>query len=236
MRIVLLTTESLHHAYFLRELSQFFPVYMTLVETNTAKAGFTTHHQFEEKRDIYEANTWFNGRRAVLSEFCKTAEFDNINDQGALALVRSLKPDVILTFGTGLIKTPLIDICPNGFVNLHGGDPEYYRGLDTNLWTIYHKDFSKLTTTLHLLNPILDDGEIIQRAQIHLKHSSEIHELRAMNTKLCVELSVSALADFKRFGHFISHPQRKIGRYYSFMPTVLKDVCCQNFERYVKCL
>ena len=31
-------------------------------------------------------------------------------------------------------------------------------------------------------------------------------------------------------------PQRQLGRYYSYMPAVLKDICTRNFERYTATL
>jgi hypothetical protein len=34
-----------------------------------------------------------------------------------------------------------------------------------------------------------------------------------------------------RLGHVVTLPQREVGRYYSFMPAVLKDVCVHKFTR-----
>ena len=45
----------------------------------------------------------------------------------------------------------------------------------------------------------IDDGEIVQQARIEIDSDTKIHHLRAMNTKLCIQLVVSAFSDFERF-------------------------------------
>jgi methionyl-tRNA formyltransferase len=102
------------------------------------------------------------------------------------------------------------------------------------MWAIYHQEFEKLIVTLHRLNSRLDDGEIIQQAQIKLDKNSRIIKLRAENTKLCVQLTLSALLSYNKLGYFISKPQKRKGLYYSFMPSNLKEVCVKNFEQYIQ--
>ena len=234
MRVILLTTETPHHLYFVKEVSTIFNIIGIAVESRTLKAPFQTHHSFEDERERYEVTELLQEKRVRFNDFCETKTFDNINDEGCIQFVAGLKPDVIITFGTGLIRESLIHLCPDGFVNLHGGDPEYYRGLDTHMWAIYHREFEQLIVTLHRLNPSLDDGEIIQQAQIRLDKNSKIIKLRAENTKLCVQLTLSALLAFKQLGSFISKPQQRKGRYYSFMPADLKEICVKNFEQYIQ--
>ena len=70
-------------------------------------------------------------------------------------------------------------------------------------------------------------------ATIEINNQSRLYKLRADNTKLCIELTISALNKFKQQRSFNSKPQQKVGRYYSFMPTVLKEICLINFNKYV---
>jgi methionyl-tRNA formyltransferase len=233
MRAIVLTTETPHHLYFVKEVSTVFNIAGIGVESQVLKAPFQTHHSFEDERERYEITELLQGKRVRFKDFCETKAFDNINDEGCIQFVSDLKPDVIVTFGTGLIRKSLIHLCPDGFINLHGGDPEYYRGLDTHMWAIYHREFKQLIVTLHRLNPSLDDGEIIQQTQIRLDKNSKITKLRAENTKICVQLILSALSAFNQLGYFISKPHQRKGRYYSFMPADLKEICVKNFEQYI---
>ena len=93
-----------------------------------------------------------------------------------------------------------------------------------------------LKVCLHKVNNILDDGEIIDLKNIIIKKNLELFMLRAENTKLCVELTLSALKKYEDLGFFQFHSQNSKGRYYSFMPGVLKEICLKNFNNYIKSL
>ena len=138
-----------------------------------------------------------------------------------------------IVFGTGKVSKQVIQVCPNGIINLHGGNPEEYRGLDSHLWAIYHHDFSGLVTTLHRINEELDDGDIILQMPIQLRPDMGLHELRRYNTDVCIEMVLSAFDMFNRQGYMIDRPQQKRGRYYSFMPSVIKEICLKYFNQYV---
>ena len=64
--------------------------------------------------------------------------------------IKQIKPDVIISFGIGLIQSKFLNNFRNlKIVNLHGGDLRHYRSLDSHMWSIYHNDFKYLITTLH---------------------------------------------------------------------------------------
>ena len=118
-------------------------------------------------------------------------------------------------------------------LNLHGGNPERYRGLDTHLWSIYHNDFGDLVTTLHHVDADLDTGDIVFQSKLKVEAGTRLHQLRAINTKVCVNLFLVALGAFQSIGWLPSREQVSHGRYYSYMPAVLKEECIRKFNRYV---
>ena len=236
MKIVILTTKTPHHIYYVREVSKYYNISGIAVEKYGLKPPFDIHHPFEDERDEYEVNHLLDDKKESFDDYSKTLIFDNVNNNDCFNYISNLEPEIIITFGTGLIKKPLIEICPSGFLNLHGGDPQYYRGLDSHLWAIYHKDFSQLKVTLHRLNSVLDDGDLVEQALININKQSKLHELRSENTKICVDLTISALNKFYDKLNFESKAQKKVGRYYSFMPSVLKNICLVNFNKYVDSL
>jgi len=236
MKIVVLTTETLHHAYFLSRLADAFPIAATLVETQLLQPPFETHHPFEDLREDYEAQKWFKGKQPHLSDFAETSEFSSVNDTDAIATLVDLNPDVVVVFGTGKIRPATIATCPEGMINLHGGDPERHRGLDTHLWAVYHDDFSGLVTTLHHVNEELDDGDIILQNSLQVFANMGIHMLRSANTEACLKMTISALDMYARFGSFITRKQLLKGRYYSFIPAELKEICKRKFEKFTRML
>ena len=233
MKIVILTTQTNHHAYFVEQIQKEYPINSVLVETTSIKPAFDTHHPFEDVRDKYESDTWFCGKDVQISSLAKTVFVESVNDESAVAFLKESAPEVVVAFGTKKILPPLIEACSTGMINLHGGDPEYYRGVDSHLWAIYHDDYGGLIVTLHTVNEVLDDGDIILQKAIALNPETEMHMLRKLTTESCVEMTISAMDMYKRFKNFIARPQNRLGRYYSFMPAELKTICVKKFENYL---
>ncbi len=231
MDLVVLTTDTLHHKYFIKKLAEVFSLKMVISETVRPRPPFETAHPFEAQREEYERQEFFNGRPPVFSDCAPFQEVVSINDEQTFKLLKSLRPMVTVVFGTGRISPEIIKIAGE-IVNLHGGDPERYRGLDSHLWAIYHNDYSALVTCLHKVNPRLDDGEIILRSPLSLEANLKLHQLRKNNTEVCLKLVLAALAGYRQLGDFLAVGQKRIGRYYSFMPSCLKEVCRRKFEKY----
>ena len=236
MKIVVMTTETYPHTFFVREINKIFPIEKILVESVILRPPFESHHSFEEQRDDYEKKVFFDGKNVLLKDVASVKVFGSVNDTEAIKYLQKLQFDIVIVFGTGKVSSEVIRVCSKSIVNLHGGDPEEYRGLDSHLWAVYHKDFASLITTLHHLNESLDDGSIILQCNIPLTHGMLIHELRRYNTEICIKLVLTAIKMYQKHGHFVSKPQRKCGRYYSFMPSVLKEICKRNFEKYTSAL
>ncbi len=234
MRLVVLTTETLHHCYFVREVTASNSVDLVVIECDHPVAPFDTRHAFEDQRDAHERATWFGGDRASIGELAETLEVKSANDPRAVDRLQRIQPEVILVFGTAKLSRAVIEICPHGIVNLHGGDPEHYRGLDSRLWAIYHGDYEQLKVTLHCVNERLDGGDIVAQRPLPLRRGMGIHELRRVSTEVCVDVVRAALGKWDCDGGFTSKPQRQRGRYYSFMPPVLKELCKRQFEAYTR--
>ena len=234
MKLVILTTETLHHCYFVREVTATNSVDLVVIERDHPIAPFDTHHAFEDQRDAHERATWFGDGCASVVEFAETLEVKSANDPDAADSLRRIQPEVIVVFGTAKLSRAVIETCPHGIVNLHGGDPEHYRGLDSHLWAIYHGEFEHLQVTLHRVNERLDDGDIVAQHPLPLHRGMGIHELRRARSEVWVDVVRTALEQWDRDGRFASRPQRQRGRYYSFMPAVLKELCRRKFEAYTR--
>lgn len=232
LKTVLLTTESTHHLYYAEKVASRFPWHAIFIEAGVAKAPFETAHPFEAERDQYEREVLCKGRPPRFQEIATTHAFPSINKGACLIALKALAPDVVIVFGTGALEAKTIAVSSSCW-NLHGGNPEHYRGLDTNLWTIYHRDFNNLITTLHQVDDRLDTGDILLQSAIPLTRSSKIYELRALNTEVCVELTLLALGQTAAGGWLPRRRQIGLGRYYSYMPAVMKNDCISKFDLYV---
>jgi folate-dependent phosphoribosylglycinamide formyltransferase PurN len=231
LKVAILTTEALHHAYFAREIARACDAIAICEKRYAVACPFETHHSFEDEREAYEADRWFDGRKSRISDFVATREVETMNESGALSALQNEKPDFVIVFGTGVLKPFLCEAFAGRIFNLHGGDPENYRGLDTHLWAIYHRDFAGLVTTLHRLDAGLDSGDIVAMGSLPLTKDMKLNGLRAVNSELCVRLTREALGRFAA-GTLTARSQKHAGRYYSAMPAVLKDICVTRFGNY----
>lgn len=233
MKLLILTTQTTHHARFVQELIKTYPETQAVLETRGLKAPFNISHDYLAEQDRYERNLWFGGDDVQVADLVPTISAESINDPQVIAHIQSAAPDVVVVFGTGKINPEVINAVPQGrMLNLHGGDPEEYRGLDTHLWAIYHGEFDQLITCLHEVAPALDTGAIVGRMALPLRADMALHELRAENTQICIDLTLGAVKELEDTGAIAMASQTKKGRYYSFMPSDLKEICVQKFKRH----
>jgi methionyl-tRNA formyltransferase len=233
MNVVLLTTDTAHHLHFAWKVRERFPLQAIFLETRSLAAPFDTAHPFEAQRDAYEKETLLSSFSSSYADLAQTMRFASINDAESVAALSRLQPDVAIVFGCGKLNAPVIESPSAACLNLHGGNPEHYRGLDSHLWAIYHGDFDNLVTTLHHVDAALDTGRIVFQDQLELHRNTGLHQLRAINTKSCVKMTLLALSWLDAGGALPCRKQVQRGRYYSFMPAALKEVCLKKFEQHI---
>ena len=78
------------------------------VEKYGLKPPFDIYHPFEDERDEYEQKQLLDNINESFDDYSKTLIFDNINNNDCFNYIADLEPEIIITFGTGLIKKPLI--------------------------------------------------------------------------------------------------------------------------------
>ena len=127
--------------------------------------------------------------------------------------VRAHEPDVIFVYGAGKLDWEIREAAEY-VLNFHGGDPELYRGLDSNLWAIYHKDLDAVQVTLHHVDNGLDTGDIVFQTTLRGFSGKTLQE-QTLDT--CIKLAKLALIGIET-GFLPRRPQRTKGRYYSKMP------------------
>ena len=82
MKLMILTTETLHHTFFVREMVKNYNDVMVLCETkNNQRALYDTSHDFEKIRNDFEKNLWFNNKKSVLKNFAEVKNVISINQR-----------------------------------------------------------------------------------------------------------------------------------------------------------
>lgn len=86
--------------------------------------------------------------------------FKNINDPQALRVAEEFSPDLILVFGTSLLKKKWFKLNVP-IVNSHLGIIPRYRGWMSWFWAILEENFNSVGISIHYVTKIADGGELI---------------------------------------------------------------------------
>ncbi len=173
---------------------------------------------------------WFNNKKIKIFKDFKMLNVDDINEKKSINFIKSNASDLILSFGISRLKKDFLKKIKKKIYNFHGGDTSRYRGLDSHLWSLYHNDLRGLKVTLHEVDDKLDTGNVIYVENLQLRKTNKLHQLRSVNTELCIKLAKKLLNNKK----IKTKKQNKIGRYYSFMPTDIKDLINKKYQKKLK--
>ena len=126
-----------------------------------------------------------------------------------------------------------INYFKDGLVNVHRGITTEYRGLDSDLWAIYHTDYENIGVTIHMVETKLDTGDIIYTKKLNLNRKMSTTSLRYHTTILSTDLMIKTVNTYLN-DNLEFYPQQKTGRYYSHMPYDLKLLSEKKINEFCK--
>jgi len=135
------------------------------------------------------------------------------NDPAVLDAIRRVAPDVLLVFGTGLLKAPLIDAFPERVLNIHLGLSPYYRGAGTNFWPLVNGEPEYCGATIHYLDAGVDSGPIIAHVRPRIRSEDGPHDIGNRTIADAAEMLADAVALMPQ-GRLRGVPQERDGRVY----------------------
>ena len=232
-KIIILSTNTHHHRYFINSIiKNCINIACCVFENKHVQPNFPIGPLYENKENLFESSRFFIDIDKNLPTKL-IHEVDTVNSKMAIELIAKIKPDFGIVFGTGKIKKHVINLFPDGLLNVHRGVAQKYRGLDSDLWAIYHSDYSNIGVTIHSVDTTLDTGDIVYQQRMPIKKNMKIHHIRYYTTLIVTELMLKAIFDYLN-NKVVNKPQDRLGRYYSFMPLDLKKIVQKKFNHYCK--
>lgn len=229
-KILILSSDTLHHRYFINALEQAgIKVGLCIFETTHVTEPFPVSPFFEEEKHRFEMEHFFSTLPYDLA--LNPSEVENINSDLSLEKISVFGPDLGLVFGTRKISSRTIALFKDGLINVHRGIASQYRGLDSAYWAMYHGDHANIGVTIHKVDDDLDTGAIILEKPVPLVKDMKIYQLRYHATVMATTMVMAAVKDYLA-GALRSYPQSIKGRYYSFMPLEMKKIVAKRFEKY----
>ncbi|MEW6724068.1 MAG: formyl transferase [Bacillota bacterium] len=139
------------------------------------------------------------------------------NGEECLAHLSSIKPDIVITANTRVLKSKVLAQAAIGTINLHKSKLPQYAGLESIFWALYHGE-KKLGVTVHLVTSGIDTGDIICQRTFAVEPGDTLQTLDKKANELGAELMVEAVrllrAGLRRFT-----PQDLSKRSYFSWPT-----------------
>lgn len=236
MRLAILTTKTTHHAFFAQEINKINNNVDIFIEKKKVFKKFKIDDSIEKKFSNFEKKKCFQESNSYLKEFNKIKEYSSFNSKKFFNFFKKKKYDLIIVFGSSILRERIINLNKKKIFNLHGGDPEKYRGLDSIYWSIFNSRFQDLVTTLHSLESKVDKGKIFSKKKIYLRKNMNFYEIRYYNTLNCINLCKSLIFQIKNKIKIKLKKQEMEGLYFTAMPSVLKDYCIKKFKNYIRAL
>lgn len=116
---------------------------------------------------------------------------DYANSDESLRLLDRLKPDVMVIFGTSILKEKTIKKSKLYTLNIHPGIVPLYRNVHGDFWLLANKDYSHAGSTIMYVDNGIDTGEIAIQKTMRLTKSDNIMTFK----KKLMELSGDMLAE-----------------------------------------
>ena len=186
MTVVLLTSTSLRHKYIAHRLAEEFNLELIISEGKSETiektaglpeedANFISRHfqmREESEREFFGAYQEFPEEVSLLE-----LEHRGINSDETTELVENIAPDLIVLFGSSILKGPLMESYKGRIINLHLGLSPYYTGSATNLLPYYHDDPEAIGATIHLASLKVDQGAILHQLRPDMEEDDNLHRI-----------------------------------------------------------
>lgn len=221
-RIAVLGTDTPHRRYIINSLIDLgFNITDCLFQAKNLSPPFETTAVWQARESdallaLFQAETRQDLDRVSVHYV------EDLNDKNTQEYIAAKRPSFFIVSGAGKLKGKTLQRIAENSLNVHIGYAEQYRGLDSNLWALYHGDYAHIGVTLHRLSASLDAGDIIEQTALPLSSDISVITLRYHESRLAVSMLNRALSA-QRQGKLNARKQTTFGRYYSFMPACLKD-------------
>jgi methionyl-tRNA formyltransferase len=130
-----------------------------------------------------------------------------MNDPREVQRMVELEPDVVLVFGCGILKDPVLRPFDGRIINIHLGLSPYYRGSGTNFWPLVNREPEYVGATIHYIDAGIDTGPIIGHVRPEIRGSDGPHDIGNRAITAAADLLVGVGLAHAEGGGLLAMPQ-----------------------------
>ncbi len=224
-RVAILTSRDLRHRYFVNAVADRFDVVAVgyqdtgYVPADTGAdrlddaTGRVLREHFDERSRQERAFFGHNAEPLESAGGCvvRTIDTQSLNTTETADMLGGQSPDVVLVYGTSIIKAPLLDRFAGRMINMHLGLSPYYRGTATNFYPLVNEEPEYVGATIHLIDPGIDSGPIIRHARPDITADDMPHTVGCKAILAGLDAVLRTLGEFGA-GRLESVPQWAVER------------------------
>ena len=117
-------------------------------------------------------------------------DVSDVNDSRFLEHIRSLKPDIILSFQHQIFGSELLSLPTVACVNCHPAMLPEYRGVKPIFWAM-RDDADRIGVTVHTMTPEIDQGAIVAQRWFRVRNDRTLLE----NYRLAYDLAATVILE-----------------------------------------
>lgn len=240
-RVVILTGDELRHQYFRKKISNDhrFKVVGSFCEGNERSLRNRTYENLKssdlEKQHVEARGQAENDFFAEIVEYLPDHSFPEkidkgaINDQEFVDRIINLNPDLIVCYGSSLIRSELLEIFSGKFLNVHLGLSPYYRGSGTNVWPLVNKQLAMVGATFMYIDSGVDTGKIIHQITPNIFLGDSAHSI---GNRLIRDMTSCYAEIVARFDYLTSERQPDADGLLYKMADFDSDSCERLYENF----
>lgn len=119
----------------------------------------------------------FGGLDSFPATEIRQVAYKEANSPSSFDWVTRLAPEVVVLYGTSIIRPPLLTRYDGRMINLHLGLSPYYRGAGTNFWPLVNREPECVGATIHLAVRKVDAGAILAQVRPEAGSKDSAHVL-----------------------------------------------------------
>jgi folate-dependent phosphoribosylglycinamide formyltransferase PurN len=122
-------------------------------------------------------------------------DIGSVNSDACRQALRELRPDVVVVYGTRIIKRDTLASVAAPFINYHAGVNPKYRGQNGAYWARSHADPGRAGVTIHLVDEGVDTGDVLYQAPVAFAPDDNIATYQHRQMVAALPLLARAIED-----------------------------------------
>jgi folate-dependent phosphoribosylglycinamide formyltransferase PurN len=119
----------------------------------------------------------------------------SVNSPECRRLLQQMKPDVVVVYGTRILKPDTLAAVSAPFINYHAGITPKYRGQNGAYWALRERDPEHAGVTVHLVDRGVDTGAVLYQATTKAEAGDNITTYQHRQMATALPLMLRAIED-----------------------------------------